>query len=153
MRVLSVNISNRKGIPKSPVPEAMLKKDHGLVGDAHAEPGIRQVSLLAKEDYAKLKNAPPEGLRNGIFAENLTTEGIDLPTLPIGTRLKIGEAVLEVSKIGKDCHAGCAIRRQVGDCVMPKRGIFTTVQEEGKIRPGDAIAILEHATSKKKEKV
>lgn len=144
-QVLSLNVSEKKGTLKVPVDEVEAKKDMGFVGDAHAGPGIRQISLLAKEDFALLKNLPTGVcLKEGNFGENITTIGIELHTLPIGTRLLIGDEVeLEVSKIGKECHLGCAIRSQVGDCIMPRRGIFAIVIKEGKIRSNDKILVAE----------
>jgi len=144
-KVLSINISEKKGIAKTPIPEGEFKEDYGLVGDAHAGGGIRQVSLLAVESRRKIENHPKIKLclKNGDFGENITTEGIILHTLPIGTRLKIGEVVLEVSKIGKECHAPCAIKKKVGICVMPNEGIFAVVRKGGRIRVGDSIEIIE----------
>lgn len=139
--VVAVCISERKGTQKHAVPEIQLKIDHGIVGDAHAGNWHRQVSLLAQESVEKMKAVFPD-IPVGAFAENILTEGLTLYTLPVGTRLRVGEVLLEVTQIGKECHAHCAIRQQVGDCVMPREGIFTIVLEEGTIRPGDAITIL-----------
>ncbi|MBU1198784.1 MAG: MOSC domain-containing protein [Nanoarchaeota archaeon] len=144
-KVLSINISEKKGTSKSPVKEAILKIDHGLVGDAHAASGIRQVSLLAKESHEKMGKHPAikACLKNGLFGENITTKGIILHKLPIGTKLKIRGVVLEVSKIGKECHAPCEIMRKAGVCIMPIEGIFAIVKKEGKIKPGDKITVLQ----------
>lgn len=139
--VVAVCISERKGTQKHEVPEIQLKIDHGIVGDAHAGNWHRQVSLLAQESVEKMKAVFPD-IPVGAFAENILTEGLTLYTLPVGTRLRVGDVLLEVTQIGKECHAHCAIRQQVGDCVMPREGIFTIVLEEGTIRPGDAITVL-----------
>ena len=139
--VVAVCISEQKGTQKHEVPEIQLKIDHGIVGDAHAGNWHRQVSLLAQESVEKMKAVFPV-IPVGAFAENILTEGLTLYTLPVGTRLRIGEVLLEVTQIGKECHAHCAIRQQVGDCVMPREGIFTIVLEEGTIRSGDAITVL-----------
>ena len=139
--VVAVCISERKGTQKHEVPEIQLKIDHGIVGDAHGGNWHRQVSLLAQESVEKMKAVFPD-IPVGAFAENILTEGLTLYTLPVGTRLRVGEALLEVTQIGKECHAHCAIRQQVGDCVMPREGIFTIVLEEGTIRAGDTITVL-----------
>ncbi|MDH7493832.1 MAG: MOSC domain-containing protein [Candidatus Saccharicenans sp.] len=139
--VVSVNLSRTKSVRKKPVPEARLIEDYGLEGDAHAAPGIRQVSLLALESIDKMKKMGLE-VGPGDFAENLTTSGLDLVNLPIETRLEVGDGVvLEVSQIGKTCHTKCAIFRQVGQCVMPEEGIFARVLKGGKIRVGDKIHV------------
>ena len=139
--VVAVCISERKGTQKHEVSEIQLKIDHGIVGDAHAGNWHRQVSLLAQESVEKMKAVFPD-IPVGAFAENILTEGLTLFTLPVGTRLRVGEVLLEVTQIGKECHAHCAIRQQVGDCVMPREGIFTIVLEEGTIRAGDTITVL-----------
>ena len=139
--VVAVCISEQKGTQKHEVPEIQLKIDHGIVGDAHAGNWHRQVSLLAQESVEKMKAVFPD-IPVGAFAENILTEGLTLFTLPVGTRLRVGEVLLEVTQIGKECHAHCAIRQQVGDCVMPREGIFTIVLEEGAIRAGDTITVL-----------
>lgn len=143
-KVLAVNISKNKGEIKKPVEEALAIKDYGLENDAHAGPGKRQISLLGIESVNKMKAYGIEGLCFGKFAENLTTEGLELFTLPVGTKIQIGETIHEVSQIGKKCHAadGCEVARLVGTCIMPKEGIFTMVIQGGIIRPGDAITIL-----------
>jgi MOSC domain-containing protein YiiM len=130
--ILSINISDRKGEQKRPVTEAILRPDHGIAGDAHAGAWHRQVSLLADEDVQTMRGHGVE-ISFGDFAENITTRGIELAALPIGTRLHLGEAILEVTQIGKECHQGCAIFQAVGDCVMPRRGIFTKVLEGARI--------------------
>ena len=139
-RVAAVCISERKGTMKHPVPEIRLRKRHGIEGDAHAGDWHRQVSLLANESVDKMREKFPD-IPAGAFAENILTDGISLYTLPVGTRLRVGETLLEVTQIGKECHADCAIRQQVGDCVMPREGIFAIVLEEGAVRPGDAITV------------
>lgn len=140
--VVAVCISKRKGTQKHEVPEIQLKIDHGIVGDAHAGNWHRQVSLLADESVERMRQRFPD-IPTGAFAENILTQGIALSMLPIGTKLRVGQVLLQVTQIGKECHADCAIRRQVGDCVMPREGIFTKVLEEGSIRPGDEIMIEE----------
>jgi MOSC domain-containing protein YiiM len=134
-RLVAVCVSLNKGERKTPVESAELRPDHGIVGDAHAGDWHRQVSLLAKESIAKMQQL---GLNvdAGDFAENLTTEGIDLLSLPIGARLQVGDALLEITQIGKECHTRCAIYHQAGDCVMPKEGLFARVLNGGVIRPG-----------------
>lgn len=140
MKVISVNISEKKGTIKSPVPQIELRKNHGIVGDAHAGNWHRQVSLLAVESLEKMKEKIPS-LKPGDFAENIMTEGISLHTLPIGTLLSIGECELEVTQIGKECHKGCEIRNITGECIMPTEGIFAIVKKEGFIYPEDNIRI------------
>ncbi len=141
-KVLAVNISETKGVPKEPIEKGYFEINHGLVGDAHAGNWHRQVSLLAQESIDKLDKEKLNGLCVGAFAENLTTEGIVLYELPIGTKLQIGETEMEVTQIGKECHMGCAIRNLVGDCVMPREGIFTKVLKPGYIKAGDEIVVL-----------
>ena len=141
-RVTAVNISREKGTPKREVPEIRLRLRHGIVGDAHAGDWHRQISLLAQESVNRMRGLGVD-LPPGIFAENINTEGICLTALPVGTRLQIGEAVVEVTQIGKECHSDCAIRRLAGTCVMPTEGIFAIVVQEGTVRKGDPITILE----------
>ena len=136
--VLAVCISENKGERKTPVESVELRENHGIVGDGHAGDWHRQVSLLAQESIDKMR-ALGLDVNAGDFAENITTSGIDLVSLPIGTRLQIGETVLEVTQIGKECHTRCAIFYQAGDCVMPKEGIFVKVLQDGKIGQGDTI--------------
>ena len=123
------------------MPEVQLKINHGIVGDAHAGNWHRQVSLLGTESVKKMKAVFPD-IPVGAFAENILTEGLVLYNLPIGTKLRIGDVLLEVTQIGKECHAHCAIRQQVGDCVMPREGIFAIVLVEGTIRAGDPVTLL-----------
>lgn len=140
-KIISLNISRKKGVNKEPVESVELKVDHGMVGDAHAGDWHRQISLLAEEsiDFMRAKGLE---LTPGAFAENITTEGLDLAHLPIGTRMGNGEVVLEVTQIGKKCHQGCAIFKQVGDCIMPREGIFTKVIVPGVLRRGDSLDLL-----------
>ncbi len=118
-----------------------MKINHGIEGDAHAGDWHRQVSLLGEESVDKLRAHFPN-LPAGAFAENILTKGITLYELPVGTRLRVGGALLEVTQIGKECHHGCEIRRVTGDCVMPREGIFTVVLEEGSIRAGDTVEVV-----------
>ena len=143
-KILAVNVSLNKGERKTAVPLATLLVEHGIEGDAHAGDWHRQVSLLAMESIAKMQALGLE-VGEGDFAENITTQGLDLVSLPIGTRFTIGETLLEVTHIGKECHTRCAIFYQAGDCVMPKEGIFARVLSGGVVRPGDEIEVLEAA--------
>ncbi len=140
-RVVAVNLSEKKGERKRAISWGQLRVDHGLVGDAHAGNWHRQVSLLAEESIAKMQRLGLD-VAAGDFAENLTTKGIDLVALPIGTRLSIGDALVEVTQIGKECHTRCAIYQQAGDCVMPKEGIFVRVVTAGKVESGSPVIIL-----------
>jgi MOSC domain-containing protein YiiM len=142
--VLAVCISEVRGICKHPVDQIHLIPDHGIEGDAHAGHWHRQVSLLAQESVDGMQSKiTTVQLKPGDFAENVLTRGIDLKNLPVGARLRIGSALCEVTQIGKECHADCAIRQQVGDCVMPREGIFVKVLTEGNVRPGDAVELEE----------
>ena len=139
IKVLSVNISEKKGVIKNPVDEIVIT-EKGVENDAHAGDWHRQVSLLAKESIDKFEEVLGRKLEFGEFAENITTEGITLFTMKPGDKLKIADVELEVTQIGKKCHGdGCAIFSQVGKCVMPKEGIFAKVLKTGKIKPGDEI--------------
>jgi MOSC domain-containing protein YiiM len=141
-RIVAVSVSHRKGEVKHNVDQARLLVEHGLEGDAHAEGGLRQVSLLAQTSIDKMVDAGAE-VHPGDFAENLTVEGLEVMHLPVGTRLKVGQAVeLEITQIGKTCHAGCAIRELIGDCVMPREGVFARVLTEGLVKPDDAIEVV-----------
>jgi len=139
--VVATCISENKGERKKPAASVELREEHGIVGDAHAGDWHRQVSLLASESIAKMR-ALGLDVDSGDFAENITTIGIDLVSLPVGTRLQIGPALLEVTQIGKECHNRCAIYYQAGDCVMPKEGIFARVITGGIVKPGDGISRL-----------
>ncbi len=138
-KIVATCVSQNKGERKTPVEQVELRPEHGIIGDAHAGDWHRQVSLLAQESIAKMQ-ALGLDVDKGDFAENLTTEGIDLVHLAIGTRLQVGATLLEVTQIGKECHNRCAIYDQAGDCVMPKEGIFARVITGGVVRPGDDIA-------------
>lgn len=140
-KVVSVNISTKKGTIKTPVDKIDIKIDHGIVGDAHAGNWHRQISLLAIESLNKMKEKIPS-LKPGDFAENIMTEGISLHTLPVGTLITVGETELEVTQIGKECHKGCEIRTITGECIMPTEGIFAIVKKEGEIFPGDPIRVI-----------
>ncbi len=141
-KVVSINISKEKGVIKQPIRSGTFKEDFGLEGDAHSGKWHRQVSLLGMESFEKMENEGVEGLVPGIFAENITTEGIILYELPIGTKLVIGETIHQVTQIGKECHAECEIAKKIGKCVMPKEGIFTKVLKGGIIKEGDIIEII-----------
>ncbi|MGI6732915.1 MAG: MOSC domain-containing protein [Anaerovoracaceae bacterium] len=142
--VKAVNISEAKGVVKTPVDSVVMVEDFGIQGDAHSGGGKRQVSLLAQESVNKMiAMTGRNDLTEGVFAENITVEGLELHTLPVGTKLKIGETLHVVSQIGKDCHSGCAIMKQVGQCIMPREGIFTQVLTGGVVRPGDIIEVIE----------
>jgi MOSC domain-containing protein YiiM len=139
--VLAVCISEKAGTKKQSVSEARLRENHGIEGDAHARDWHRQVSLLADEDAQTMRDLGAR-IGPGDFAENLLTRGVDVGNLPKGTRVRVGDAVvLEVTQIGKKCHQDCEIFRQVGSCIMPKKGIFTRVLTGGVIRPGDSIVV------------
>ena len=145
--VIEVCTSEKKGTTKKPVREIVIKEKFGVVGDAHADCAThRQVSLLAEESINKMRAKGFE-LNHGDFAENITTRGIELTSIPIGARLEVGkEVVLEMTQIGKECHAGCAIRNLVGDCIMPREGVFTKVIHGGRIKAGDTIEISKNNT-------
>ena len=141
-KVIAVCSSKEKGIRKETIAEGILREDYGLLDDAHADCCThRQVSLLAMESINKMR-ASGFNVGPGDFAENLTTEGIDLVSLPIGTPISVGEGItLEITQIGKECHAGCAIFKQTGKCIMPKEGVFARVLRGGTVRAGDRIEI------------
>jgi len=143
-KIIAVCKSKEKSTKKGPVAEGFLREDYGLVGDAHAHGNThRQVSLLATESINKMRGLGLD-IGPGDFAENLTCEGIDLASLSVGTRISIGkEVVLEVTQIGKECHSGCAIYRQIGKCIMPKEGVFARVTKGGLVTAGDAIKVLQ----------
>ena len=137
----AVCISEQKGVRKTPVAQVELLEEHGIAGDAHAGPWHRQVSLLASESIDKMRALGLE-VKAGDFGENLTTSGIELVSLPVGSRLKVGESLLEVTQIGKECHTRCAIYYQAGDCVMPKEGIFARVLVGGTLRASDTVSLV-----------
>jgi MOSC domain-containing protein YiiM len=144
-RIIAVCSSEKKGISKENVGQGVLKENFGLVGDAHADCcSHRQTSLLDMRSIEKMRNLGLQ-LKPGDFAENLTTEGIDLVSLPIGTIINIGDNVmLEITQIGKECHKGCAIFKQVGKCIMPKEGVFARVVKGGPVKTGDEIRVDEN---------
>ena len=143
--IVAVCTSKKKGIRKRNVGEAELKVDWGIVGDAHADDWHRQVSLLALESIEKMR-ALGLNVGPGSFAENLTTQGLDLLSLPLGSQARVGdEVILEITQHGKICHDRCAIYQQVGDCVMPREGIFARVIKGGQVKVGDAIETVEAA--------
>lgn len=141
-KIVSINKSEIKGVLKKPGNTGILVANHGLEGDAHADGSHRQLSLLAKESYDKMEALGAGKLEWGSFAENITTEGISLHTLPVGTRLKIGNCLAEVTQIGKKCHGDCEIYKKVGTCVMPKEGIFCRIIEGGPVKTDDPISVL-----------
>lgn len=141
--VVSINKSEIKGVLKQPSDRGVLLENTGLEGDAHADGSHRQLSLLAKESYEKMEALGAGKLAWGSFAENITTEGISLHTLPVGTKLTLGSALLEVTQIGKKCHGDCEIYKKVGTCVMPKEGIFCRILKGGEIKAGDEITVCE----------
>jgi MOSC domain-containing protein YiiM len=142
-KVHAISISKRRGIPKSNVDGVKLIEDFGIENDAHAGKWHRQVSLLAVESIEKMRKTLPN-LRAGAFAENITTQNFDLGSLKIGSKIKIGtEAELKITQIGKECHTKCAIFYQVGDCIMPKEGIFAVVIKGGIINKGDGLTVID----------
>jgi MOSC domain-containing protein YiiM len=144
-QVLSVNVSEKRGEIKHNINEAFIRENFGLETDAHSRGDWhRQVSLLSLSSFDKMRALGASGLEYGVFAENITVEGMDVATLPLQTQLKVGEAILEVTQIGKECHnQGCAIKKQVGTCVMPIEGIFARVLSSGQVKIGDRVEILE----------
>lgn len=141
-RIVAVSVSLKKGVKKTNILSGSLIENYGLENDAHAGDWHRQVSLLAIESIAKIREKGLD-VSPGDFAENITTEGIRLWELPVGTRMKLGEeALVEVTQIGKECHDRCAIFHQVGDCVMPREGIFVKVLKGGTVGPSDGIHIF-----------
>ena len=141
-KIAAICISEIRGIQKHEIPEAFLRAGHGIEGDAHAGSWHRQVSLLSVDSVAKLQEKLDFELKHGAFAENILVEGMAVHPLPVGTRLRIGEALCEVTQIGKECHSDCAIRKAAGDCVMPREGIFVKVLESGRIAKGDAVEVV-----------
>jgi len=159
-KIVGVCVSDRKGVPKKNIGAALLETGSGLKGDAHAGPWHRQVSLLAKESLDKFQIRHPSAslgtgpksldftrdkseIGLGSFAENLTTEGLDLKNLPVGTELAVGKSVrLRITQIGKECHTKCAIGRKVGKCIMPVEGVFAEVISGGPVKVGDPIEIV-----------
>jgi len=141
-KIVAVCRSEKKGTVKKEIAEGLLIEEFGLERDAHSGKWHRQISLLGVESINKMKGKGYK-IKHGDFAENLTVEGIVLYQLPLGTKLKVGENVLlEVTQIGKECHHGCEIRKKIGDCVMPREGIFARVIEGGKVKAGDGIEVV-----------
>ena len=140
-KVIAVCTSERKGIQKTSVPEIKVIEDWGIEGDAHAGKWHRQISLLSDEKIQEFRAKGAE-VAYGAFGENLIVEGFDFRALPVGTRFHIGDVVLEMTQIGKECHSGCAIFKKMGECIMPKQGVFTKVLHGGVIHPGDELVIL-----------
>ena len=146
--IVAVCISKERGTPKEDVGEVRLVPGLGIEGDAHAGFAHRQVSLLARESADIMRRKGLE-IDNGAFGENLTTAGIDVKSLPVGTELRIGEqALIRVTQIGKECHDRCAIFEKVGDCVMPREGIFAEVVEGGVVKNGDCIEVIKEPPKK-----
>jgi len=139
-RIIALSVSDQKGVPKKNVPEVEFLQDHGIAGDAHAGPWHRQVSLLALESIETMRCKGAD-VGPGAFAENITTQGLDLTSLQVGDHVFVGDADLEVTQIGKECHDRCAIFEAFGDCVMPREGIFTRVVAGGRVRVGDVVSI------------
>jgi MOSC domain-containing protein YiiM len=137
-KVVAVCVSESKGTPKTDVGEGVLLPGLGIDGDAHAGFAHRQVSMLAVEDIETMKEKLPD-LVPGSFAENITVEGFDLSSLSVGDRVRVGEALLELSQIGKECHTRCAVYHKTGDCIMPKKGLFFKVLEGGRVAAGDPV--------------
>jgi MOSC domain-containing protein YiiM len=137
-RVVAVSVSGRKGEKKTPLPSAVLVEEHGVREDAHAGPGERQISFLPRESIEKMRKMGLD-VGPGDFAENVTVEGVDIPALRVGERVRVGEALLEITQIGKECHDRCAIYIQAGDCVMPREGVFARVLRGGRVAPGDLV--------------
>ncbi|MGM0603438.1 MAG: MOSC domain-containing protein [Bacillota bacterium] len=144
-KIKAICRSKEKGTTKKVINKGELIENFGLKGDAHAGKWHRQISLLDNSSIDKMKNKGRE-ISSGDFAENITTEGIEnLYKLPVGQKIKISEEILlEITQIGKECHQGCEIMQEIGDCVMPREGIFARVIKGGKVKPGDKIEILEN---------
>ena len=141
-RIKAISVSKTRGISKHNVPAAQAKAGFGIEGDAHAGNWHRQISLLAEESIEKIR-AKGAQVKSGDFAENITTEGIDLSFLKLGTKLRLGsEAEIEITQFGKECHSKCEIFQQIGDCIMPREGVFGRITKSGRIRVGDTIEVL-----------
>ena len=139
-KILAICLSKQKGTPKINMGSALLVENHGLEGDAHAGNGPRQVSLLSHDKIQAFREKGAE-VTDGDFGENLVVEGLDLKNLPVGTRLECGEALLEMTQIGKDCHSPCQIYQRMGDCIMPREGVFARVLRGGPVRVGDDLVV------------
>ena len=140
--IVSVNRSEKKGTFKQPIPEGRLVPDVGLLGDAHAVGGHRQLSLLAEESIDKMAALCGEAFAPGMFAENITTEGIELFSLPVGVRLRLGACEIEITQIGKECHHHCQIYQRLGSCIMPAEGVFARVRKDGVVKAGDTVEVM-----------
>lgn len=141
MKIVSIAVSSKKGTRKTPVGHALLTKEHGIEGDAHAGPGNRQVSFLSTENIERTRERGLD-VTFGDFAENIATEGIDWKEIPLGTKVGLGDsAIVEITQIGKECRKKCAIFYLAGDCIMPREGVFGRVLEGGTIRPGDPVRL------------
>ena len=140
-RVVAVCTSPAKGTEKTAVPEINLIADHGIEGDAHAGKWHRQVSLLSWQKIEAFR-ARGAKVEHGAFGENIIVDGIDFAALPIGTRFAAGEALLELTQIGKECHSHCRIFHTMGECIMPTQGVFARVLRGGRVRPGDTLTAL-----------
>lgn len=139
-KILALSISKKKGIPKSNVSDVKLKENWGIEGDVHAGNWHRQISFLAMESIEKMR-AKGLNVRPGAFAENITTEFLDIPNLTIGDKVHVGDTIMEITQIGKECHTRCAIFYKAGDCVMPREGIFAKVLKSGDVKVGDECVI------------
>jgi MOSC domain-containing protein YiiM len=140
--IVALCVSEKKGTAKRAVPAVTLESERGIVGDAHAGPGHRQLSALPAESIERMRRKLPD-LTDGAFGENLVTEGIEWQTLPVGSRLRLGRSVLaEITQHGKQCHTRCAIYYSAGECIMPSEGVFMRVLDDGDLRPGDPICLL-----------
>ena len=137
-KLIAICISEKKGTQKGPVESAVLRVNHGIEEDAHAGNWHRQVSLLGLEKIEAFRERGAD-VDFGAFGENLIIEGFDFRNLPVGTRFRIGDVLLEMTQIGKECHTHCAIYHLVGDCIMPREGVFAKVLEGGEIKPGDEV--------------
>ncbi len=143
-QVLAINVSEKRGEKKHNINEAFIKENYGLETDAHSGDWHRQVSLLSLSSFDKMRDRGALGLQYGDFAENITVGGMDVATLPLQTQFKVGEVILEVTQIGKECHnQGCAIKKQVGSCVMPIEGIFAKVLSSGWVKVGDRVELID----------
>ena len=141
-RIKAISVSKERGTKKVNVPEAELRADFGIIGDAHAANWHRQISLLAAESIDKM-TAKGAKVSPGDFAETITTEGLNLHELPVGSKLKLGQSVeLEITQFGKKCHSRCEIFEQVGDCIMPREGVFAKVTRAGAINVGGVIEVI-----------
>ncbi len=142
-KVLAICVSDVRGVQKHAVERVELRVDHGIVGDAHAGNWHRQVSLLGADSVRRMQERVDIELFPGAFAENILVDGLCVYELPVGTRLRVGTALCEVTQIGKECHQDCAIRKAAGDCVMPREGIFVKVLENGEVKTGDSVEVAE----------